>query len=245
MVFGSNARPMTATVQSQNPKDIQWGSDSNFGRNESFLPLSEKETSEHLLNERMAYMGCLEVSTSAATTRPSSPTHNGETSPLKLKTRGPPPALVKQENDGDEPPRKRRKSKSRDEEEEEDEEPLSASVTGKASIRKRKSKLDAAGVSPVSTDAPGKRRKSAVGPASKQPRENLSETQKRENHIKSEQKRRTVIKEGFDDLCDLVPGLKGGGFSKSAMLTMAAEWLEELMQGNSQLRLQLAGVEGK
>jgi hypothetical protein len=74
-------------------------------------------------------------------------------------------------------------------------------------------------------------------------RENLSEEQKRENHIRSEQKRRTLIKEGFDDLCELVPGLKGGGFSKSTMLTMAAEWLEELLKGNEALAAQLSALE--
>lgn len=90
----------------------------------------------------------------------------------------------------------------------------------------------------------GKRRKSAVN-NSKLSRENLSEEQKRENHIKSEQKRRTLIKEGFDDLCDLVPGLRGGGFSKSTMLTMAAEWLEDLLKGNEALATQLATLEGR
>ncbi|KLU91905.1 hypothetical protein MAPG_10854 [Magnaporthiopsis poae ATCC 64411] len=84
--------------------------------------------------------------------------------------------------------------------------------------------------------ATGKRRKSSANGAAKPPRENLTDEQKRENHIKSEQKRRTLIKEGFDDLCDLVPGLKGGGFSKSTMLTMAADWLEEIMRGNEELR---------
>ncbi|KAK2677464.1 hypothetical protein RAB80_006204 [Fusarium oxysporum f. sp. vasinfectum] len=69
--------------------------------------------------------------------------------------------------------------------------------------------------------------------------------QKRENHIKSEQKRRTLIKEGFDDLCDLVPGLRGGGFSKSTMLAMAAEWLEDLLKGNEALAAQLAALEGR
>lgn len=51
-----------------------------------------------------------------------------------------------------------------------------------------------------------------------------------------------MIKEGFDDLGDLVPGLKGGGFSKSTTLAMAAEWLEDLLRGNKTLAAQVASL---
>ncbi|KAK0634690.1 hypothetical protein B0T17DRAFT_475413, partial [Bombardia bombarda] len=73
----------------------------------------------------------------------------------------------------------------------------------------------------------------------KAPRENLTEEQKRNNHIKSEQKRRTQIKEGFDDLCNLVPKLVTGGFSKSAVLTTAGSWLSDLLEGNRMLAQEL------
>ena len=93
---------------------------------------------------------------------------------------------------------------------------------------------DAAG---GSGPAPTKRRRSAA--VVKPPRENLTEEQKRENHIKSEQKRRTLIKTGFDDLCILVPGLQGGNMSKSLVLTTATSWLTELLEGNKRLQSQL------
>ncbi|KAI9373884.1 putative HLH transcription factor [Aspergillus egyptiacus] len=83
-------------------------------------------------------------------------------------------------------------------------------------------------------------RKSKSSQGSKAPRENLTEEQKRSNHILSEQKRRNLIRQGFEDLCTLVPGLKGGGFSKSAMLTQAADWLEDILRGNEMLKAQLA-----
>ncbi|KAI9832326.1 MAG: hypothetical protein M1826_002012 [Phylliscum demangeonii] len=76
-------------------------------------------------------------------------------------------------------------------------------------------------------------------------RENLSEEQKRSNHILSEQKRRNLIKQGFDDLCTLVPDLSGGGFSKSAILTQAADWLEDLLAGNEELRSILASLKAQ
>ncbi|KAJ5666373.1 uncharacterized protein N7477_008821 [Penicillium maclennaniae] len=87
-------------------------------------------------------------------------------------------------------------------------------------------------------------RRGSITPGSKLPRENLSEEQKRTNHILSEQKRRNLIRQGFDDLCTLVPGLRGGGFSKSAMLTQAADWLEDLLRGNEILHSQLANMKG-
>lgn len=75
-------------------------------------------------------------------------------------------------------------------------------------------------------------------------RDNLSEAQKRENHIQSEQKRRNLIRTGFEDLCTLVPELRGGGYSKSAVLIHAASFLEQLEEGNKQLRLQVSHLEG-
>ncbi|KAB2579221.1 hypothetical protein BFW01_g11499 [Lasiodiplodia theobromae] len=86
-------------------------------------------------------------------------------------------------------------------------------------------------------EAPAKKRSAA-----KQPRENLSEEQKRSNHILSEQKRRNLIKQGFDELNELVPGLKAGGFSKSSTLMEGAKFLETLILGNQILRQALGDV---
>ncbi|KAJ9149275.1 BHLH family transcription factor [Pleurostoma richardsiae] len=243
MMFGPIGQ-LAPRRPSQPPVDVQWGSDANFVRDQGFVPPSEKETSAALENERLQYMGCLEVNRSAASTRPSSPIFNGHGSPLKLKTRDPVPTVKREDVDADAPPKKRRKSRAKEDAEEEDDE--QSSLTSKAPARKRKSKGEnLSATPPVAGDGAGKRRKSGANGVQKPARENLTEEQKRENHIKSEQKRRTLIKEGFDDLCDLVPGLKGGGFSKSVMLTMAAEWLEEVMKGNQQLAAQLDRMEGR
>ena len=242
-VFGT---PSSQTVAARAnltapPVDVQWGSDSNFGRH--FVPQSDKETSEALEEKRLAQLNCLEVSRSAANTRPSSPVPNGNLSPVRLKTRNPATAHIKREDNFEAPPRKRRKSRATEELELEDEEfpPSSAARAG----RRRKSRIDVPATTPLATKEATGRRKSAANGSAKLPRENLTEEQKRENHIKSEQKRRTLIKEGFDDLCDLVPGLKGGGFSKSTMLTMTSEWLDELLEGNERLKSQLAGLSGR
>ncbi|KAK4111177.1 hypothetical protein N656DRAFT_681887, partial [Canariomyces notabilis] len=69
----------------------------------------------------------------------------------------------------------------------------------------------------------------------KQPRANLTDEQKRENHIRSEQKRRDLIKDHFNDLGAIVPALKSGGYSKAVMLNLSADWLVEVMAGNQRL----------
>ncbi|GAB0134286.1 hypothetical protein EsDP_00002664 [Epichloe bromicola] len=79
-----------------------------------------------------------------------------------------------------------------------------------------------------------------VGPR----REKLTEAQKRRNHILHEQKRRALIKDGFDDLLKLVPNIKDRGISKSAILLKAAEWLEALTSGNKTLCAQARSLEG-
>lgn len=84
------------------------------------------------------------------------------------------------------------------------------------------------------------KKKRASAAAQKLQRENLTEEQKRSNHILSEQKRRNLIKRGFDDLHDLVPEIRNGGLSKSSVLMEAGNFLEKLIQDNNSF-WQLAG----
>lgn len=217
------------------PIEYQWGSDANFNQI-TYTPSSEKETTESLSKDQLGMLDCLAQSQSAGNTRPSSP--------LPTKAQLPHSRLseLTKAQEVDTPPRKRRKS--RNSKELPSEETQEESGTAKP-VRRRKPKAERAGsITSVAVNetSGGKRRKSAAN-NSKLSRENLSEEQKRENHIKSEQKRRTLIKEGFDDLCELVPGLRGGGFSKSTMLAMAAEWLEDLLKGNKALEAQIATLE--
>ena len=68
-------------------------------------------------------------------------------------------------------------------------------------------------------------------------RANLSDDQKRQNHILSEQKRRNVIKQGYADLNNLVPNLGSGksGLSKSEILKEVVDYLESVVDGNKAL----------
>lgn len=293
--------PPAAGVHRSAPRaELHWGSDQNFNQVQ-YTPQSAKETTEALESMHLKTMECLEVSRSAATTRPSSPAYGADLNQLNLKTRTasmtasmeasgrrsvppPPPPLQSR--------RKRRRGGASERAEtgfeyngsngdmgaaDEDvavhgefgtRAGIKPETGGAASKQGKKwgrvsingsnnNNSNISHVLPLSPNSPqqmvtsssspggmggdgaGKRRRLGSQSQAKAPRENLSEEQKRENHIKSEQKRRTLIKEGFDDLCELVPSLHGGGFSKSVMLSMAADWLEALISGNQQLREQL------
>ncbi|KAK2593557.1 hypothetical protein QQS21_008732 [Conoideocrella luteorostrata] len=67
--------------------------------------------------------------------------------------------------------------------------------------------------------------------------------QRRKNHIQQEQKRRAMLKHGFHDLTNLIPGLGKRDTSKSIILEKAAEWLEKLICGNKFLRERLYTLE--
>jgi hypothetical protein len=83
----------------------------------------------------------------------------------------------------------------------------------------------------------GRRKSGPVDPKNAS-RQNLTEEEKKMNHIRSEQKRRNQIKEGFADLTTMMPDSSAGA-SKCAILSQAVDWLSGLIEGNEQLRAQL------
>ena len=245
MMFGNqNSRPR---VPQNSKADIRWGSDSGFGAPQGFLaPANQEKVSAmeryHIKAVEGAFMEMgHRRSSSADSTRPSSPVPaHSSTSHRRIKSIG----RAKDEDDQDSRPAKRRKSKFQEDAEDDDDSP--ASATNRAGGKKRKTtKKTSSNDSPTPSELSHNKRKStaAANAAAKTARENLTEDQKRENHIKSEQKRRTLIREGFEDLGELVPGLRGGGFSKSAVLIMSADWLEDLIQGNEVLRRRLDALQ--
>jgi len=63
----------------------------------------------------------------------------------------------------------------------------------------------------------------------------LTEQEKKSNHIASEQKRRQAIREGFDEIADLVPGLQGQGRSEAIVLQGATAYMRKLLAERWQL----------
>lgn len=58
-------------------------------------------------------------------------------------------------------------------------------------------------------------------------RPRLTDAQKKENHIRSEQKRREAIREGFDRLASIVPGMEGQGRSEAVVLEATIRLMRE------------------
>ncbi|KAE8452830.1 hypothetical protein EG329_013102 [Mollisiaceae sp. DMI_Dod_QoI] len=250
MVFGSQSDGSMRQRGVPQKVDIRWGSDVGFASRQGFVAptvqddIAAVERSHMQAIETAFAIIPAQISSSAETTRPSSPVQQREPS---SKSHQRTKSAVKEEeedDDQDSRPRKRRKNKLPTDDADEDEDsPVSANP--KQNSKKRKPAKKGASDSPATEPEPGHKRRKSSGVAIKPSRENLTEDQKRENHIKSEQKRRTLIREGFEDLGELVPGLRGGGFSKSAVLIMAADWLEELIQGNEVLQTRLDQMEGR
>ncbi|KAG6052665.1 hypothetical protein E4U17_005558 [Claviceps sp. LM77 group G4] len=250
-MFGSKQQKVTHPEPAVG--DIQWGSDARFTDVQGYVPEPAVESVEAMHQQQMKFLDSLAIEKSAANPRPSSAVNNKGTRDASSNGNGHTHTTREEELNG--PPRKRRKSRnvprSTIEEEYAGDDDDAASTK---SFRKRKTRPErsVSGSEPppdataITAGGP-RRRKSGTAAAAtaavKPPRENLSEEQKRENHIRSEQKRRTLIKQGFDDLGVLVPGLRGGGFSKSTTLTMAADWLEQLLQENKALALQAEALE--
>lgn len=63
----------------------------------------------------------------------------------------------------------------------------------------------------------------------------LTEQEKKNNHIASEQKRRAAIREGFDRLTELVPGLEGQGRSESIVLRRTVDFMREQLRERQRL----------
>ncbi|KAI1914363.1 hypothetical protein LOZ53_000300 [Ophidiomyces ophidiicola] len=213
---------------------LRWGSDVGFAEQGYRVP-PDQPTMEERTAQVLHSLECFESQSSAPNTRPSSPARRRAEcktsewggmlqSPTSLKQFSPTDQM---HMDDDLRPTKRRKNmkgKPKDEEE------TYSPPLGRPSHPRRDRRW-----SSNSSTQPRRAKVHVIKP----PRENLTEEQKRANHILSEQKRRNLIKQGFDELCSLVPELRGGGFSKSTMLGQAAGWLEDLLEGNEILKRQL------
>ncbi|KAI7338549.1 hypothetical protein KC315_g1707 [Hortaea werneckii] len=71
----------------------------------------------------------------------------------------------------------------------------------------------------------------------------LTEAQKKQNHIISEQKRREAIRKGFDRLSQLVPGMGGQGRSEAMVLSATVEFMKVQIKRKEELR-KLAAEKG-
>lgn len=219
--------PHTAPARMDEPKDTRlyrFGSDSHFGAN-GFIPSSENEREEVVAERLTQELFMLKpINRSNNNTRAPTP----ETKITSLKRSNLHQHDQEQEEsdneDYDSRPQKRRRDSTEDD----------YGVKVNNGPRRVSTNPRLRRVSSVETGR--KRRQSSISNSNKAPRENLTEEQKRSNHIQSEQKRRNLIKHGFDELHILVPELRAGGLSKSMVLTEAANYLDQLITANNEAR---------
>ncbi|MCJ1339314.1 hypothetical protein MMC09_004603 [Bachmanniomyces sp. S44760] len=66
-------------------------------------------------------------------------------------------------------------------------------------------------------------------------RSRLTEQEKKKNHIQSEQKRRKAIRDAFDRLAEIVPGMAGQGRSEGLVLAKVVEMTRDEMEERKRL----------
>ena len=246
-LFNSSASDRKGLMAREDGPLLHFGSDGNFA-NSGFMPPPNLETEDHVTDKMLQRLDSFEAQPSAATTQPSSPimekpkrqpgASNGKTK-LPVPVNGAPEAedvAVTQKPKA----AKRRKGKTGVKGED-------AAVDDGEDWQEPKQRRGKRQKSTTANNSRGPRadqvRTQGRGSQSadrKSGRENLTDEQRRENHIASEQKRRNTIKEGYDELIEFVPGLKAGGFSRSASMTQAVDWLRELTNKNVVLKNQLS-----
>jgi hypothetical protein len=75
-------------------------------------------------------------------------------------------------------------------------------------------------------------------------KELLTAAQRRANHIASEQKRRGMIRKGFEDLSEIVPDIEENT-SKAVILALTHQFIENIEQQNKGLELIIKDLEAK
>ena len=72
----------------------------------------------------------------------------------------------------------------------------------------------------------------------------LTEQERKINHIASEQKRRQAIRDGFDRLSYLVPGLEGQARSEGVVLQKTLEFMRQEIEERKRLIVQIEALGG-
>ena len=221
------------------PRVFPYGSDSGF-REAGFISPAIQEATSKRQRTMLETMSCLKPSDSAENTRPSSPT-------IKRRKLSEDVEGTNQEINstlgsaavGDNFRRRRAKVKA-DEASRSDVDQLPSDMKkGKQSSTK---KIRVGKKRSVDSLSSGSGRPRSGG--RKGPRQNLTDEQKKQNHIESEQRRRDAIRDAYERLTEIVPSLRIETASRSIRVDRAVEWLEELLEGNEELKRRLSAVQG-
>ncbi|MCJ1313291.1 hypothetical protein MMC25_006968 [Agyrium rufum] len=255
IVLGAAQPAPSAPTRTAN---LQFGSDNGFN-NQGYMPPSDQQTLEQVTQNALGKLECLERQPSANTTQANSPAvphtplkrsrdqlkvANLPSSTPTLPTNGAQSTALLGNGEALQPAKKRKavappvKREYDDDDDDDDDDEEHQTNNQYSSLARNGNRR--------STTGGSARKQSSPGPGgSRASRDNLTEAQKRANHVLSERKRRDLIKQGFDDLSEMVPELRAGGVSKSQMLVLVGDWLEDLVQGNVNLKRQLDELEAQ
>ena len=242
--------PLQTSRAVQTPQRLQFGSDARF-EGPGFMAPPEQETEEALVRRRINHLECLKPVLSPASTHPPSPmtqkrNHSqvqyldkqaGSYHQFPNQNLGPPQTFDDFE-DPDPTPKRKRKAVLDDDLDYE-----ASSAPARTPSKRTKtsaSKISTPNRQIVSSSRAdsSKQRQASI----KNSRQVLSEEQKKTNHIISEQKRRDLIRRGYEGIQVLVPALKNTKTSKGGMLESAANWLDDILRSNDVLRQQLSSL---
>ncbi|KAL8797181.1 MAG: hypothetical protein Q9195_000648 [Heterodermia aff. obscurata] len=242
--------PLQTSRAVQTPQRLQFGSDARF-EGPGFMAPPEQETEEALVRRRINHLECLKPVLSPASTQPPSPmTQKRKHSQIQYLDKqgssyhqfsnqnlGPPQAFDDFE-DADPTPKRKRKAVPDDDLDYEG--PSAPARTPSKRTKTSASKISTPNRQTASTSRAdsSKQRQASI----KNNRQVLSEEQKKTNHIISEQKRRDLIRRGYEGIQVLVPALKNTKTSKGGMLESAANWLDDILRSNDVLRQQLSSL---
>lgn len=227
------------------PVNLNFGSDEKFRiSNYAALPddqLPDKQLSD-VLERHLEYNHRLRNGSLTPSPPRSSESHSRKRPHLKI-ARISGACNAEEYSSSDDQSRGKRRRKSRRSDDGHEGENASASIKARRAANKtstRKKSVTRKDFHPAEVDD---RERGSSLDASGAIRENLTEEQKRNNHIQSEQKRRNLIKDGFEDLHKMVPELRSGGFSKSNMLVEAVAFMRKLRDDNESLRKHIRSLD--
>ncbi|KAK0740999.1 hypothetical protein B0T18DRAFT_419212 [Schizothecium vesticola] len=228
--------------------EAQYGSDSCFSQ-QQFQPRPHEDSLNDIHNRQTAILSCLTRNESAAPSRVPSPVEQSRFVPasgppaLFLQTRPSSARRRETSHDGDEEPLgKRRKSSLVKAESPADEVAVGDMLAGPSPTmpteKQQRRRQSSAQATKTSTASTSKRKRASTTV----PKRNLTETERRNNHIESEARRRNQVTDAFGSLRTLVPGIeKGKGLSRNTVLTAIGDWLVDLKAGNERLQALLDG----
>lgn len=228
--------------------EAHYGTDTSFNQPQ-YQPRSNQDSLHDIDSRHMAILSCLTRNESAAPSRVPSPVDQGRHGPASG-----PPALFLQTDpssarrreaygDEDEEPRgKRRKSSPVRVESPAGEAAVGGVLAERSPMlptetqqRRRQSSAQA---TKTGTPSTSKRKRASTTV----PKKNLTETERRANHIESEARRRNQVTDAFASLRTLVPGIeKSKGLSRNTVLTSIGDWVADLKATNERLEALLAG----